>query len=314
VIAIYLSENYFTDNTPTFQDATFNLCYHDLISRILNLGAEVILARDAEKNYLADFQFKTYFATEIHHQKIHFREINNQPREFHLLYNKGRFPLDIPRRVNSLKLATICHDKYLSYLFAPDFHAHSFLLRDETDLETFTKTYFAKNIALKELSGYGGTKVFVGQPKNYQHNLQFPLLAQEFIDTSNGFANFARDVHDIRVGLFNGEPICGLVREPRTQNELRTNFHLGGRTRELYLHEIPSELIAKTRELDTRFQETSPRFFSADWGFDKHSRQWKLFEINESPGLSHESVDGPAANEFMQLLADKLVESAKRNV
>jgi len=314
-VAIYFNEAYFLNDVLTFSSNYYKLAYIDLIKRIAAAGAQVIIARDAETNYVRDFRFKDYWRADIVNDNVQFTKMTGDVAEFHILYDKGRFPFDIPRKINPDRIREICDDKYLTYLFAPEFHPQSFILRDARDLEVLALSHAEKTVALKALDGHGGKQVFVGNLHNYTGNLGFPLLAQEFIDTSGGTPdNLAHSTHDVRVRVFNGEPIGGSLREPRLSNELRSNAALGGKVHGLFVREIPPILVSRTRELDKRFDYSGARFFAADWGFDKNLRDWKLFEINKAPGLAHESEDGPAANEFSELLAEALVKSAKQNV
>ncbi len=232
-----------------------------------------------------------------------------------ILYDKNRFPMSDLPKLNPDVFREICNDKYLSYLFAPDLHSRSYLLRNESELKTFRMGHNGVRLALKELDSYGGQKVFVGQFEKYGDDLEFPILAQEFIDTSGGIpaneGGLTDEMHDVRVGLFDGKPICGLLRIP-AKGSLKSNMSQGGSVRELYVREIPQELVKKTAVLNERFGVDGHRFFSADWGFDKVSGEWKLFEMNDTPGLSHCSEEGPAADEFLELFAERLVRSARK--
>jgi hypothetical protein len=310
-IAFYLSDGYFTDDRPTFVDDYYRLAYTQLLQEILHDDADVIIAREADKNYLADNQFRNYWLVKNSAAALQFESLT-RPREFNLLYDKGHFPFDIARKVNSNRLRAICDDKYLSYLLTSDFHASSWLLRNENDLAVFRQGQIDRRIALKALDSHGGDEVFVGNLADYSGDLAFSLLAQSFVDTSGGAPGLTELVHDVRIRLFNGQPIGGSIRSPRVDGELRSNCHLGGRVKGLFNHELPSELVQKTQEIDRRFHEPGARFFSADWGFDKTSQTWKLFEINKGPGLAHASQDGPAADEYLRLLAQNLVDSARK--
>ena len=308
-IAIYFDSDYFTDGKPTFLNKYYRNAYENLIRLIIKFGGEIILSTG--DSYLADNQFRDYWRAEMHDSsEIFYTRIENSSKEFHIVLAKGCWRFASSRKINPRSLRNICHDKYLSYLFAPDFHAPSFLLQNENELDIFALSYANKKVAIKELNGNGGKKVFVGEINEYRKDLSFPLLAQDFIDTSGGAPNLHNGIHDVRVAIFNGEIIHGLLRWPSDEQELRTNFSIGGNARALFVSEIPEELIRLTKILDKRFATNAPRFFCADWGFDKNSRKWKLFELNNSPGLAHESEDGPAANEFLDLLAKKLIESA----
>jgi glutathione synthase/RimK-type ligase-like ATP-grasp enzyme len=177
------------------------------------------------------------------------------------------------------------------------------------------QNYSDQKIVLKELVSSYGKGVFVGNGADYRGDLQFPLLAQEFIDTSNGVLNLAKSHHDVRVVLCDGEPIHGLLRQPPVDGLKATTVRDGASSIALFVKDLPAEVVALAKEIDARFIDKfefntkNSRLFAADFGYD--GKEWKLFELNSNPGLAHESVDGPAANEYFGLLATKIVERAK---
>lgn len=309
-IAVYFDEDYFdNDGNLTFIDAYYKDAYKNLIKAVIEHDVDVIIATNAKDTYMPDSQFKSYWQAEYAGGSLLLHKVDDHPRQFALLFDKGKFPFTITNKINNDRIAKIAQDKYLSYLFAPDFHAQSFLLVNQSQLDIFCKTQQDDNIVIKELLGHGGKQVYVGPAKDYNQTLNFPLLGQRFIDTSGGFPELASEHHDIRVVLFDGQPIHGLVREA-APNKLKSNFAEGGSVRGLFTSEIPRSLIEMAQELDRRFAIDVPRLFSADWGFDKDLQSWKLFEINSAPGLALASVDGPAADEFTNLLAKHLARSA----
>lgn len=307
-IAFYISAAD-THTAPAFDSPDNARGYAQLFRELLTHNAEVFVVFRAEENYQQNGKFKQSWRAKLEKDTVIY-EKNDHEIHVDLLYDKNHFPFsDIPK-INPDKISEVCNDKYLTYLFAPDFSATSFLLENEVQLQVLRAKYNDKKIALKELRGYGGEKVFVGYLRDFSGNLQFPLLAQEFIDTSHGFSGLVEGIHDVRVGVFNGEVIHGLLRWPAHENELRTNLHLGGKLRALYVSEIPEELKSIARKLDERFGIDAPRFFSADFGFD--GTNWRLFELNASPGIWSRETFGVANDEFLSLLAEKIVESAKR--
>lgn len=309
-IAIYFDEAYFENDQITFIDDYYKAAYCDLIEQILSKGVNVIITRDAAKNYIPDFQFKSYWQASADNTSVSLNRVEDRPIQFDLLFDKGQFPFSMDRKINPDRISTVARDKYLSYLLASDFHPKSFLLTSQPQQDIFIETHKEAVIVLKELAGFGGKQVYIGRASDYQHNLSFPMIAQHFIDTSDGFPGLAGRSHDIRVALFDGEPIHGLVRQT-AEGSFKSNFSEGGSVRALFVKEIPQELVRMTQAIDVRFNTSSSRLFSADWGFDKATQSWKLFEINSAPGLALNSVDGPAADEYTKLLAENLVRSVQ---
>ena len=310
IVAIYISTA--DDETPPqFNDDYYASAYKYLCEKLIKGGADAVCVYDAERNYSKNGVFRQGWRAVLDKNGIHFQKFS-EPIKVDILFDKNNFPFDDLLMINSRLVYEITHDKYTSYLFAPDFHAKSYLLRNKNDLDTFKLAYNTQHVALKELDGNGGDEVFVGRIANYDDSLEYPLFAQEFVDTSGGFKNLAQGVHDVRVRLFNGEVLGGILREPTKSGELRTNLHLGGKLRVLSNDELPSELIEKTHALDQRFSSSEPRFFSADWGFDKNTKEWRLFELNNAPGLNDPATDGTEAAKYLDDIARKLIESAQR--
>ncbi|MCL2174392.1 hypothetical protein FWH58_03860 [Candidatus Saccharibacteria bacterium] len=310
IIATYVAS---ADNStpPQFANGYYRLAYEQLFHELIQQGASAICVYNAADNYLGNGIFKQYWLAVQSNNGITYKKFNGEIK-VDILYNKYRagFKSNDLLKINPDIVQDITADKYLSYLFAPEFHAPCYFINDGSQLATLALSN-SGIIALKELDSNGGKKVFIGHLSNYHENLRFPLLAQEFIDTSGGTPEgLANGIHDVRVGLFNGTPIHGLLREPVAEGELRANFALGGRARGLFVSEIPEILIEKTKCIDTRFKVNVPRFFSADWGYDRVTNEWRLFELNNAPGLAHESEYGSADNEYMELLAQMLIRSA----
>ena len=231
----------------------------------------------------------------------------NENFRIDILFDRGHFLHSDLNKINPDIMQQICCDKYLSYLFAPDYHAKTYLLEDNIQLGVLRNSYFGKKIALKELIGYAGNGVFVGKIEEYDNKLSFPIIAQEFIDTSGGIPGLAKGPHDVRVVLFNGVPVHGLLRQPPMGEFKSSTVANGGSARALFVGEIPKEIVKIAKRLDERFEVKGSRFFSVDFGWNGH--EWKVFEMNSAPSLAHESVDGEAANEYTDLLARCLVKS-----
>jgi glutathione synthase/RimK-type ligase-like ATP-grasp enzyme len=305
VIAVYTSSA--TDEkAPDFGDEHHRLAYQQIFTNLIKLGAKPIVVYGAETHYAGNAKFNSYYLPELKNHEIVFHKVDEDIKS-DFLYDRARFPYQGLYRLNDNRMIQVCRDKYLSYLFAPDMHARSFLITDKKQLDTFWLSHPTERVVLKQIDSYGGAAVFVGVEAEYKNTLMFPLIAQEFVDTSGGYKNLTSGYHDVRVALYDGDPIYGLLREP-PQDGFISNLMFGGTIRALGISEIPPEVIDKAKILDKRFHEPTPRFFSADFGFD--GSDWKLFEMNDSTGVVHSSVVGPAADDFLWLLSKKLYESA----
>jgi hypothetical protein len=307
VIALYTSSAD-SDAAPKFKDEYYFAIYSELFRRLIKLGARPIVVFDAEKTYQGTGKFIEYWEPSFTDDGVTYNKVN-EAVIVDLLYDKSRFPYEDIIKINPSNVSKICFDKSLTYLFAPDMHPQSYLLENDEHMKVFEMSHKGDEVAIKQLDSYGGKAVFVGNLADYKGNLEFPLLAQEFIDTSRGYKQLVGSYHDIRVALFNGEPVHGLLRQPPTGDVMSSTIDNGGSSKALYVREIPDEIVKKAKDLDDRFNIDAPRFFAADFGFD--GKEWKLIEMNSAPSLAHESVDGLAANEYLDLVANKLIESTE---
>ena len=306
IIATYVSTA--TDaQPPAFNTPDNALGYDDLFRQIIRHGGQPVITYDADNTYLGNGKFNQYWLAHLEGDDIVYDKHDSEIA-VDILFDKNRFPHTDLKRINPEKIRQICHDKYLTYLFAPDMSATSFLVNDQTHLCTLRASHPNQRVVLKELDGLGGEKVYIGSLSDFQNDFTFPLIFQEFVDTSAGFPGLAEGLHDLRVALFNGQPIHGLLRYPAKPGELRSNLHLGGVTKALFVSDIPPVVIKLAQELDKRFETDEPRFFSVDFGYN--GKEWKVFELNNAPGIWSKQLFGDANDEYLNLLAQSLVDAA----
>jgi glutathione synthase/RimK-type ligase-like ATP-grasp enzyme len=151
----------------------------------------------------------------------------------------------------------------------------------------------------------GGQFVYIGLREKVLAELpeRYPLMVQEFVDTSVGIENLADGVHDVRVEIGGGEIWGGTLRMP-APGELKANVAQGGTRRRLFPDEIPERAREIALEIDTYFAHY-PRHYSID--FANTASGWKLIELNNNPGLSPLDLS-PQAKHIAEKLADYLVE------
>lgn len=294
---------------PQFMNSEYyQTAYRDLVRRITDLGAEPILVHSAEHTYKGNGVFSEYWTANFESGEAEFVR-HEAPITLTFLYDKARFPGTDIKVVNPPLIRDLAGNKYLSYLFAPEYHALTLLARDQQELDIVRLGWDAEDrrVAIKELDSNSGDKVFVGNFDDYDEDFEFPLIIQSFIDTSAGVEGLIDGMHDVRVALFNGEVIHGYLRRPG-EGTLKSNMQYGGESRALYIDQIPKELIEIAKSFDERLKHLGDRYYAADFGYN--GKEWKLFELNAYPGLANVKKDGEAVKEYMQLLAEKLVECA----
>ena len=295
---------------PKFSGRYYDIAYKDLFAKIIALGATPILVHSAEKTYKSKGVFSEYWEVSLVSGAPVF-EKRTDSIQLGFLYDKARFPYSDMRMLNPPMVRDICANKYLSYLFASEHHEETYMARKDQELEVLRLGWTGRpdqRVAIKELDSNGGNKVYVGAFKDYDKGLDFPVIIQGFIDTTGGCPGLAEGMHDVRVAAYNGEVIHGLVRRPGG-GSLKSNMQYGGESTALYVRQIPAELKRIIKDLDRKLEQYGDRYFSADFGYNGDS--WKLFELNAYPGLATVETDGEATEEYMQLLAEHLIQSAK---
>jgi glutathione synthase/RimK-type ligase-like ATP-grasp enzyme len=152
-------------------------------------------------------------------------------------------------------------------------------------------------------SSNGGKFVYIGSREKVLAELpeRYPVMVQEFVDTSIGIENLADGVHDVRVEIGGGEIWGGTLRMP-APGELKANVAQGGTRRRLFADEIPAEAKKIALEIDHYFAKY-PRHYSIDFAHTTHG--WKLIELNNNPGLSPIDLS-PQAKYITEKLADYL--------
>ena len=303
-LAIYSSAA--SDIAVQYKNTYWRNAYEGLFAEIIKLGCVPVLVYSQEDNYLGNGVFRCYWEASLDESgKIQFTHFDKKITLL-FLFDKDRFNGTDLAVTDPIEVREVCQDKYLSYLFAPELHARSFLLEKEAQENALRLSWGEKKIALKELDGCGGEKVFVGEMAEYDGSLKFPLLAQEFIDTSVGVPGICDGMHDLRVVVYNGEIISLLLRRP-PEGDYRSNMSCGGKYEELDIGQVPEDLRLMTTGLDKRFGIEKDRFYSIDFANTRDG--WRIFELNAWPGLGYGTKNEKL---FTKRLARCLVSSLAR--
>jgi hypothetical protein len=164
-------------------------------------------------------------------------------------------------------------------------------------------------IVVKEPEGSGGKEVYIGDKEEVIAELpeQYPLLVQEFLDTSAGVPGQIEGVHDLRVAFCDDEIISYYARTAADGN-LRANVAQGGTATYFNVADVPEELARIAHTIDEKFAG-QPRYYSID--FMHTSKGWKLVEINSYVGLMPAS-EGARAQQTVDKLANYLADVCKK--
>jgi glutathione synthase/RimK-type ligase-like ATP-grasp enzyme len=301
VIGIYLSA---IDHAtgPIFKKPPYTNAYPQLFRLLLGTDVRPVLVHNQAETYQGKGCFSEYYDIYIRHGVVAYERVA-EPIAVDFIYDKARFDADDVAVLNLPKVRDISRDKMQTYGLFPELHPHSVLVKDQTDLRSCLQLQPEKIIAIKGLDSNEGREVYVGRAYDYDDAIGFPVIVQDFVETSAGFPGLVDGRHDVRVCIYNGEVIGGRLRTP-PRDGLLSNIRFGGANRTLLLAEIPQELLDITQHVDrvlSRF--TEHRFIAADFGYD--GNKWVMFELNPWPGLV-DMNDGVAEEYFMRKLVEQL--------
>ena len=294
---------------PNFDDYPFNQkeyrnAYYEFAKIIEQKGGDFFIVREY-KNHLGSTKFKKGW----HWNGIKFDKVRAFTAD--VIYDKGRLTtnrnnLNV-RILNPISVAEICNNKFKTYQFFGKFCPKTEIALNQSQFLEALNKIKGKLKVIKPLTSYGGKGVVVGDIERLRIiQPEFPVLIQEFIDTSVGIPGISEinSYHDLRLLTVNGEITQSYVRTPPKDGSLIANIAKGGMFQEIKIEKIPSSAIRIATVIDQKFKNYS-RAYSIDLGFDKNS-QPKLIELNSQPGL-RSSRWGAGFKNFQEKLADALL-------
>jgi len=276
------------------------IAYQELAAEIEDLGHELYIVRHnstykGEGNFSKSWQLK-----------------NNQIQETgsikaDVILDKGEFQSDEKVKVlNSSYVNKVCTDKYLTYKLFSKFCPETIQVANETEFIEALKQIKTEQKVIKPLDGEEGNGVYIGNSKYLIKSPRiFPLLVQEFLDTSEGIPNIYKGIHDLRLVYINGELIYSFYRTP-PDGSLLANVAQGGTLTIIPNNKIPKKVIQISKIIKENFQ--GDYYFGVDIGFVKGNP--KIIELNSRLGL-HPSKLNPMFKVFTKKIAELLVKMSQ---
>lgn len=285
-----------------FKAAHYQQAYQEVIEQLTAKGVYVALLM-GQATYQGAGRFSKHWVQVKKDGVISYEK--RGPITVEALYDKDHFITDGKVfMVNEPALHDLCWSKEKTYEVLGEFHPQTLVAQNQNDLADLLKKIPGDRVALKEFTGSSGDGVFVGnKTEALGTGLKFPLIVQEFIETSGGVPGITNKRHDIRVVLADGEPIAATLRTP-PEGGLKSNIGYGGETRLLNLESLPAELLALCKKIDQKMRAFSKyRLYSVDFGLTPNG--WRMFEANGMPGIISQGR-GPQAVPYQDKLTDFL--------
>jgi glutathione synthase/RimK-type ligase-like ATP-grasp enzyme len=298
-------------NDPGFNDYPFDEpdyreSYRELAEALHRKGAEFYVLRGVE-TYLGDNLFSSgwRFTGKGYERTDDF--VNTD-----LIYNKGsKLVADAHAKViNNPALDAVCRDKMRSCALFPDLFPRTVLARAKEEALDAVNAAKTDLLVLKPADGWGGKKVWIG-PKADAHEYfePYPVMVQEFIDTSGGIPGITEGKHDFRMIMRNDRVLLTYARMP-PDGKFVSNVAQGGSVKHVPMDKRPQGALDLAAKVDLEFSKFGDRLYCIDCGLDRDG-SWKIIELNDQPGLSPRSDCGDEADRYYRSLADFFIAAAQ---
>lgn len=296
-------------DAPGYDDYPFNhevyvTAYHEVAKGIEDRGALFCIVRDIA-TFLSGNRFKGYWAFDGTSFVRHEEEI-----DLDLIYDKGYFVGDERSRLlNDAELNRICVDKRATIEMFSELSPRTIEVKDRGELEAALKDWASPMVVAKPVDAAEAKGVVIGAPGDVlKAKHEFPLLLQQYIDTSGGIPGIIEGVGDLRTILVDGEIALTYARSAKA-GSLISNVSKGGKEIEVLPKQRPADAMAIVLAVDKAFAPMSKhRVFCVDLGRDRDGR-WYIIELNSKPGLSTRDY-GVSYPRYQDLLMDALVSAA----
>lgn len=205
-----------------------------------------------------------------------------------VIYDKGVFVTDgaIPV-LNSQYINDICTDKWRTFETFPESCPKTVLVQTEEDFSAALETVPGDRKVVKPLDQEEGNGVFIGTTEyllTCPH--EFPVLVQEFLDSTCGIEGIVEGIHDFGILIMDGEILLSVVRTP-PPGELLTNVARGGQFVVVPKEKIPAEALKIAEKVEKDFASHGHRFYRVDVA--QTPTGFKIIELNSRPGLLRKS-------------------------
>ena len=206
--------------------------------------------------------------------------------------------------INNKVIKNICMDKNLTAEMFPEFSPRTALFEEEKELVNELKKSNGI-VVIKPVDGSAGKGVIIenADKVNTVDVEAYPVIFQQFIDTSKGIPGIVEGRHDFRVCIVDGRIIYSFVRTPG-KGDYRAGLATGGTLSVVDINKVPSEVEDIATAIEKEFSKYGHRLYTVDVAFDG-SKFW-LIELNSQPGLSSESFFPNYATIYQKELLDLL--------
>ncbi|MFA9262771.1 MAG: RimK family alpha-L-glutamate ligase [Undibacterium sp.] len=194
--------------------------------------------------------------------------------------------------LNPLAFSLHAGSKLLVSQAFKEFAKPYYLAENQVDLEAAATEIPGAMIVIKPLQGNSGDGVSIQRKEDLGSvEARFPLLVQEFVDSSAGIPDVMIGLHDLRL-IYSGEDLVyAYYRTPRAGSYL-ANLAKGGTQTMLDQESIPQAVWPVVRAVQERYRDFVSKIFTIDLIFDPSGTPW-IVELNTMPGLYPDESERP---------------------
>jgi glutathione synthase/RimK-type ligase-like ATP-grasp enzyme len=293
---------------PTFEGGYYWGAYTDLLLLLKKNGVRAYFATD-QATYMGNGVFSEAYTLTA---KGSVDDLVRVPFvRADVVYDRAGFQAHDVLVINPEEVMYLGNDKTAMYETFGKYQVFSVVCNTPAELHKAMNQITTDKVVVKEPVGTGGNGVFIGERTKVladiaEAGLEYPLLAQSFMDTSVGVPGFVEGTHDLRIEMGNGEVWGCYARTPKA-GELRANMHLGGSAHRIPRNKVPKGAVALAKRIDAYFGN-APRYYALD--FANTTEGWKLIELNCWPGLG-QLHDAPEVKYVLTKLAAYLTDLAR---
>lgn len=302
---------YFTDPEPmgapfNKQNGSYMRGYLELAREIADLGGRCCFVRGSD-TFVGAGTFTRCFWPE----DGNIRE-EQGPIQADIVLNKGEDQEfdDGTKVVNDPQFHAFCNDKPATYRTFKDVSPVSIVVRTKLQLENAVKRVPGEKIVAKPVAGAGSRGVVIGSREEVlaaEHT--YPIVVQEWIDTSAGIPGICEGRHDLRFIIIAGILALVAVKSPEP-GKLVYGLSQGGSFRILDDGEVPLDAWEMVEAIDGRLDHFPSRYYSIDVA-RRADGKWFLIELNSPAGMNEEAEHDGVHREH-ELLARLLLREAQR--
>lgn len=270
--------------------------YFELRNQVLEQGMDFYIVR-GQQTYSGNGKFSQSWQFTNDRQLVAAGEVTAD-----VIFDKGEFVSDQFSKVfNAAFINDVCTDKWKMYQLFHEYCPATYLVHEQAELQPILAKVSTKLAVIKPVDGEEGQGVYIDLQENLLKNeYVYPVLVQEFLDSSPGIPHIVEGLHDFRVALVDGEIHYSYVRTP-PQGSYLANVARGGRFAMVKPADVPQAAQEICKKIHSTMGAYGHSFYGIDFAFTPQGP--KIIEMNSRLGL----LPNKDSEEFVTL-KEKLAE------